>query len=328
MNSKVRKQDLEKLLFLDVETVRRNKELDVNSKEYDLYAWSLRDKETSKLLPSNEVQKHYELNGALKPEYNKIVCITVGFIKERTLYLKSLVGEQREIISEFYNLLNSTGFIPCGHNILNFDMPTIRLKAFESGVDLTQLTDRISDSQQKPWIISENYMDTMDITKGTYYYNLSLDSMCMLAGIDTPKDDISGADVSRVYYESAEGIDRISEYCKKDVKAVAELFCALQGKKGFIENVVDKTEKSTDLTPFVEEQPILTQLYRSKQFNEEVKDYLRGLKITKKDKETVEKLVLAHYLEIIDVMAQNKKELKEINEQRTVEIKEFFKTLK
>ena len=55
MNSKVRKQDLEKLLFLDIETIRRNKELDINSKEYDLYAWKLRDKETSKLPPSNEV---------------------------------------------------------------------------------------------------------------------------------------------------------------------------------------------------------------------------------------------------------------------------------
>lgn len=321
MNNRVRRQDLEKLLFLDCETVRRNKELNINSKEYDLYAWKLRNKDTSKLPPSEEVLKHYELSGALDPIFNKIVCITVGYIKGNTLYLKSLIGEQKDIIEQFYGILNSTGFIPCGHNIINFDMPVIRLKALETDVDLELISERITDSEQKPWILSDNMMDTMSITKGTYYYNLSLDAMCMLAGVDTPKDDISGADVSRVYYESAEGVNVISNYCKKDVKAVAELFCALQGKKGFIEEVVDKTEEK------LEEQPILTKLYNSKQFNEEVKDYLRGLKIAKKDKETVEKLVLAHYKEQIDVMSQKKKELQEINKQRTEEVKEFFKNL-
>lgn len=101
MNSKVRRQDLEKLLFFDVETVRRNKELNINSKEYDLYAWKLRDKETSKLPPSEDVLKHYELNGALDPTFNKIVCITVGFIKGTTLYLKSLTGNKKILLNSF-----------------------------------------------------------------------------------------------------------------------------------------------------------------------------------------------------------------------------------
>ena len=93
------------------------------------------------------------------------------------------------------------------------------------------------------------------------------------------------------------------------------------------EKFIDKNELTT-VEPLVEEQPILTKLFKTKQFNEEVKNYLKSLKISKKDKPTVEKLVLAHYKEIIDVMAQNKKELTEINKQRTEEVKEFFKTLK
>jgi hypothetical protein len=38
MNNRIRKQDLEKLLYFDCETVRRNEVLDINSKEYELYA--------------------------------------------------------------------------------------------------------------------------------------------------------------------------------------------------------------------------------------------------------------------------------------------------
>jgi hypothetical protein len=315
MNNRVRKQDLEKLLFLDIETTRRNDVLDINSKEYDLYAWKLRDKETSKLPPANEVLEHYKLNGALDPAFNKIVCITVGFIKDNNLFLKSLLGEQKDIIEQFYTMLNSTGFIPCGHNIIQFDMPTIRLKAFESGVDLSILSDKHSDSQQKPWVLADNFMDTMDITKGTYYYNLSLDSMCMLAGIDTPKDDISGADVSRVYYEEKDGISRISEYCKKDVKAVAELFCALQGRKGFIREVIDKTENNSNET-FVEEVPLLKRIYTNGSFTEEIKNQVKELikNPTEEDKVNLKKILLAHYQQKKDLVGVKKQKEQEINE--------------
>ena len=323
MNSKVRKQDLEKLLFLDIETIRRNKELDINSKEYDLYAWKLRDKETSKLPPSNEVLEHYKLNGALDPSFNKIVCITVGFIKGTVLYVKSLTGEQKHIIEQFYSMLNSTGFIPAGHNIIQFDMPTIRLKAFESEVDLTLLSDKYSDSQQKPWLLSDNMVDTMDITKGTYYYNLSLDSMCYLAGIDTPKDGISGADVSRVYYEEKDGLQQISDYCKKDVKAVAELFCALQGKKGFITEVVDKTENQTE-EPFVEELPLLQRIYKASNIDtktkEEIQKRLSKNKLTKKDKEIIEDILTSLYIN--NTMFSS--DTPSIKEQKKLEIKQLI----
>lgn len=320
MNNKVRKQDLEKLLFLDIETVRRNKELELNSKEYDLYAWKLRDKETSKLPPSNEVLEHYKLNGALDPTFNKIVCITIGFIKGTTLYLKSLTGDQKTIIEEFYGILNSTGFIPCGHNIIQFDMPTIRLKAFESGVNLELLSDKYSDSQQKPWILAENLTDTMDITKGTYYYNLSLDSMCFLAGIETPKDDISGVDVSRVYWEEA-GLQRISEYCKKDVKAVAELFCALQGKKDFITDVVDKT----DNTPIIE-YSILEQLHYNG-MTEEVRQGLKQQifgkkKPTKDEKEKLFEIIRGVWIKT-DFENSNQ-DSKKIIEEKEKQIKELL----
>jgi len=300
MNNKIRKQDIEKLLFFDIETVRRQKELDINSKEYDLYAWKLRDKETSKLPPSNEVLEHYKLNGALDPVFNKIVCISVGFIKDKTLYVKSFLGEQKEMIENFYNLLNSTGFIPSGFNVINFDSPVIRLKALESGVDLTLIGERYNDVGQKPWTLEEAFVDLMPLTKGTYYYNLSLDAMCFLAGIKTPKDDISGADVSRVYWEEKNGISRISEYCKKDVIAVAKLFCALQGNKDFIEEVVDRTENKEE--PFVGEAPLLQRIFATKEITEKEKTELKSLiskaKLTKKDKDIVFDLVRASMADI------------------------------
>ena len=50
-----------------------------------------------------------------------------------------------------------------------------------------------------------------------------------ILGIPTPKDDISGADVARVYYEEKD-LERIAAYCKKDVVATAQLFLRLTGR--------------------------------------------------------------------------------------------------
>lgn len=237
MNKQIRNTDLEKILFFDIETVSRNKTLDSNSKEFDLYAWSIRDKTTGFVPPSNEVIKHYENNGALKPEFNKIVTVSVGHIKGTTLYYRAFTGTQKEIIEQFYTLVNKHGFKVCGHNIKGFDLPTLRIKALEEGLDLEIIPENINDSGKKPWEMT-SIIDTMDTVKGTYFYNMSLDALCMILGINSSKDDISGAYVSKVYY--SEGVERIATYCNKDVIATADVFCALQGKKGFITDYVNR----------------------------------------------------------------------------------------
>lgn len=238
MNKKIRDLDIEQVLFFDIETVRRNRELDVNSREFTNYSWSLRDTKTGFIPPAIEVKKHYEKMAALKPEYNKIVVISVGYVLGTTLYYKSIVGEQKEVIKEFYSMIKGRKL--CGHNIIGFDLPVTRIKAFEEGL-LSYIPEAINDCGKKPWNLEDAVLDTMHIMKGTYFYNISLENSCNLGEIPSSKDDISGAYVSQVYYE--EGVDRIAKYCNKDVIAVADLFCSLQDKKGFITDYVDRGEK-------------------------------------------------------------------------------------
>lgn len=281
MNSKFRKIDIEKLVFFDIETAARNTVLDLDSKEFELYKWKLRNKETGEFPPNDEVQNHYKLNAALFPEYNKIICISLGFVKGSVAYYKSLVGEQKEIIEEFYNIVASNGLIPCGVNIKNFDLPTTRIKAFESGVDMLKCTDKISDVAKTPWVFAEDVVDLMDYFKGTYYTNIGLDAMCMLAGVDSPKDSIKGSDVSRVYYEG--GLDQIVSYCSRDVVATIQLFCSMQGRKDFITEFIDRTGAQTKQ----EKTPLLNSIYNqgsiSQDHKEQILETAKGL--TKKEKE-------------------------------------------
>ena len=66
-------------------------------------------------------------------------------------------------------------------------------------------------------------LDTLDVWRfGDYKNYISLKLLTHVLGIPTPKDDISGSEVGRVYYHEY-GLDRIRIYCEKDVVAVARI---------------------------------------------------------------------------------------------------------
>jgi hypothetical protein len=53
----------------------------------------------------------------------------------------------------------------------------------------------------------------------------SLDLLATTLGIDSPKDDINGSEVHEAYYGGQ--IDRIKEYCQKDVVTLAQILLRL-----------------------------------------------------------------------------------------------------
>lgn len=284
MTSRVLRQNLEELLFFDIETVSRTnpEELDPESKEFLMFQWKNRDRVTGDLPDEFETKRLYADTAALSPAYNKIVCISIGYIKGDTFFYKALKGEQKDIIEQFYTIVNKNGgkYTPCGYNIVSFDMPVTRIKAFESNCEV-QLLDKFSDSLKKPWNMTDNFMDLMEVMKGTYYSNLSLDEACYLAGVHSPKDDgIEGSQVTKVFYE--EGVERIALYCNRDIISVAELMCALQGKRELLKNFVDTTEDTIE----VKSQSVLERIYLQSAITdkdkEELKELLGAKRLTKK----------------------------------------------
>ncbi|HMZ24184.1 MAG TPA: 3'-5' exonuclease, partial [Saprospiraceae bacterium] len=59
-----------------------------------------------------------------------------------------------------------------------------------------------------------------------HYISLAL--MAELFGIPTPKDDIDGSMVGKVYWEDKD-LERIRVYCQKDVHTVARIYSKLTG---------------------------------------------------------------------------------------------------
>lgn len=224
------KVPLEKVLFLDIETVPqtyRFPDLDENTRHlFEAKTRFMQNEEKS-------YEQLYNDRAGIYAEFGKIVCISVGFVREtvtgRTIRMKSFYHDDEEtLLKQFKSLLedhyNTPYHILCGHNAKEFDFPYICRRMLINGIKLPSILDIAG---KKPWEIS--HLDTLELWKfGDYKAFTSLALLCHIFNIPTPKDDISGADVARVYYEEND-LERIKVYCEKDVVALIQLFLRMKG---------------------------------------------------------------------------------------------------
>jgi len=219
--------DMSNILFLDIETVPQSpKYSELPDKHKSLW-----DKKAKNISAKEEdtPEKIYDRAG-IYAEFGKIICISVAFINGNTLKIKSFYGDDEKIfLKEFIELLerhyNKNNSILCGHNAKEFDLPYLSRRMLINGLKLPSVLDL---SGKKPWEIC--HLDTMQLWKfGDYKSYTSLELLTTIFNIPTPKDDIAGSDVARVYWEE-NNLERIVTYCQKDVVAVVQLFLRFQGK--------------------------------------------------------------------------------------------------
>lgn len=222
--------NIEKVLFLDIETVPEVYDFaDLDATKQQLWETKSSYMQKEDLTAADVYQK-----AGIFAEFGKVVCISVGFIKKEgendTLRLTSFYGHEEDaILTEFSSLLtshyNTDNHLLCAHNGKEFDFPYLARRLLINGLPLPNALDIAG---KKPWEI--NHLDTMQLWKfGDYKHYTSLALLANVFDIPTPKDDISGADVGKVYWEDKD-IERIAAYCEKDVQATAQLFLRYQGK--------------------------------------------------------------------------------------------------
>lgn len=212
----LKKYNEEELLFFDIETASVVPELEVDSPLYNSWDYKVnKDGEMSTI----EVQQSYRDQAGLHPEFAKIISIVVGKIEGGKIVLKTFDAPlEKDLLNNFNNLVTRShkrtlvGFVNIG-----FDSPFIFKRMLINGIEPH---GKIDHSGLKPWEISE--LDLAILWKGSSFNRASLINVANVFGLPSPKDDISGKDVGRVYWE--EGVDRISKYCRKDVITTINVF--------------------------------------------------------------------------------------------------------
>jgi len=74
---------------------------------------------------------------------------------------------------------------------------------------------------------------------GDFKHYSSLQLLTSILGIPSPKDDIEGSLVAKVYYKYR-NLERIVSYCEKDTIAVAQLLIRFNNEKRIEEHEIIK----------------------------------------------------------------------------------------
>lgn len=212
-----------KILFLDIETVPQTDNWDLLSeRSKDLWA-----KKTAFQRNNNEIsaEEFYHERAGIMAEFGKIICISCGIVvNENYIHIKSFYGDdEQKILHEFNTLLKDNYYKPdhllCAHNGKEFDFPYIARRMIIHQIEVPRILQLFG---KKPWEIP--HLDTMELWKfGDYKHYTSLDLLANIFEIPTSKDDIDGSQVAKVYYED-NNIERIKEYCEKDVITLINVF--------------------------------------------------------------------------------------------------------
>lgn len=215
---------LSHILFLDVETapvVYDYNDLDPEMKKLWDHKFRFQTNDTPEI--------HYKKAGIFA-EYAKVICISVGFFNEETFRIKSFFGDdEKQLLLDFATLLNKhynrKDHLLCAHNGKEFDFPFLCRRMLLHSIKLPKA---LNLTGKKPWEI--NHLDTMELWKfGDYKNYTSLNLLAHIFQIPTPKDDIDGSDIARVYWEE-KNMERIVTYCQKDVLTVARLLLRFMGE--------------------------------------------------------------------------------------------------
>lgn len=221
---------IEDVLFLDIETVPMESDFETVSPLMQ----QLWEKKSAFFRKEGESAADVFERAGIYAEFGKIVCISVGMVfnreGKRCFKVKSFASDdENALLRDFSQMLVAFAVDAkrniCGHNIKEFDIPYIARRML---INRIKIPDILNVAGKKPWEVK--FLDTLELWKfGDYKHYTSLNLLSAIFGIPSPKDDIDGSEVARVYYKERD-LMRIAIYCEKDVFTTAQLFLSYKGE--------------------------------------------------------------------------------------------------
>lgn len=227
---------LEKVLFLDIETVPQKPNFD-SLDDIEQQFWTKKAKQLSK---KEESPAELYQRAGIYAEFGKIVCISIGRISGKSssiFQLQSFIEEDEKLLLQKFRkfLENQHDKLLCAHNGKEFDFPYIARRMLINGITLPKI---LQLAGKKPWEIP--HLDTLELWKfGDYKHYTSLDLLAHIFKIPSPKKETSGEMVFDLWWNKKDK-KRIRDYCEQDTLTVAQLYCAYNGINRFGQEQIER----------------------------------------------------------------------------------------
>lgn len=228
-------KEIERTLFIDIETVPRYKTVEEFEKAEPIVykVWKERYYKGGNSLPGMGGDKaleeeFYRGTGGLYAETNQVVCISAGKIVNGEAKIVSFGGgDEKRVVTQFHVALEASKKdgkfdLIGGHNIQGFDLPILIKKFIKYGL---KVPEYLYLHKQKPW--ETIVLDTMQIFKfgGTNFTSLEMLSGYFYNG-SSKLGEVNAGNIGNYWYGDAGIVDKyqeIKKYCEKDVEATMEL---------------------------------------------------------------------------------------------------------
>lgn len=216
-----------RVIFLDIETASVSHKFEqlpefLKKQWAERIGWQIKDGET--------VEGKFEAEAGLHSEFSRVICAVVGKLVEKegrqVLQLKGVAHQnEADLLTELADIFSKipADVYVAAYNGKGFDLPTLARRMLINGIKIPEVLDL---SDKKPW--EARIIDPMDLFRfGERRHFCKMDLMAGLLGIESSKTGISGPDISGVYWSG--GLDKIVEYCKSDVRVLAQIVLKMKG---------------------------------------------------------------------------------------------------
>ena len=243
----ISENELKDLIVFDLETSSEFSTLDelreVNS--HRALLWELKCQKMFEKTNDDkwqDVNRMYETQTALQPEFGRIVCASflqivfdgpnqkfIGIIKS---FYDNQSTDMSEVdcvlspVSEMLDKVSKTAraYKLCGHNIKKFDVPYLSKRLIMKNLPVAPI---LQTWGKKPWEI--NMFDTGEAwSMGVWDQYISLDLLTNALDLPSPKEFMKGEYVGEAFYKLKQ-YDEIALYCEEDIKAAARVAHKLSG---------------------------------------------------------------------------------------------------
>ncbi|MBS1781694.1 MAG: ribonuclease H-like domain-containing protein [Bacteroidetes bacterium] len=227
---------LKHILFIDIETascVSCYDELNSNMQHH----WDRK----SRFFKNNQggetsSSELFSEKAGIFSEFARVVSIGMGVLTDKDgewkIILKAVSdADEKNLLTIFCEILSKLvkrcpDLRFCGHNIKEFDLPFLCRRMVIHDIDIPE---SMQTQGKKPWEV--NHLDTLELWRfGDYKNFTSLALLADILGIPSPKVDIDGSMVSKVYWQE-HNLERINQYCMNDVLTTARVFIRMKGIK-------------------------------------------------------------------------------------------------
>lgn len=195
-----------KKIYLKITTVPNQLEVDIDSKEIEIF----RNKYEShkSFIKDSDVELAYLNESAVNGSFARIYSITLGFMYEGNPVVKTMYGEENDLLDKLLSVLRHEDFADATVVMYNrsFILSFISKRLRKYNYPISLLPVSLQSFDKKTWTISGSKC-IQEYVKGISYQTENFSETCFIHGLDP--NIIEGSDVAR--YIKKEQLDIVHQ---------------------------------------------------------------------------------------------------------------------